>query len=116
MCIDENSVPAARAAFKSRAAEIFAAAGKSSLPKNNTVMFLNTICQKGIFGVALSVAYAAIRPAHLQQFDIGLDIGSKGHFDNMINPVRSERSRARLKFLIVAKHFVGASSPCCFFF
>ena len=34
----------------------FRFSGKSSLPRKYTRIFLKTICQKGIFGVALSVA------------------------------------------------------------
>jgi hypothetical protein len=48
--------PRLKAAVKSLAACIFASFGKSSLPSKNTRIFLNAINQKGIFGVALSVA------------------------------------------------------------
>jgi hypothetical protein len=48
--ISNPAHPASRVAVKSRAADTFAALGKSSLPSKNRRMFLNTIDQKGIFG------------------------------------------------------------------
>jgi hypothetical protein len=108
--------PASRAAFKSRAADIFASTGKSSLPRKNARMFLNTICQKRNFWRGIISRISRDGPAHLQQFDIGLDIGPKGHFDNVVDPIRSECGYACLKFLIVTKHFMSAGIPRCFFF
>ena len=48
--------PASNAAFNSRAAATFASAGKSSLPRKNTRMFLNTSSQNGTGGRGSPVA------------------------------------------------------------
>ena len=48
-------------------------------------MFLNTMSQNGILGVALSVEYAPIDPP-IFNIHIGINIGSKRYLDNMITP------------------------------
>jgi hypothetical protein len=50
---------------------------------------------------------------HLQQVDIGINIGSKRHFDNMVDAIRSKYPHAFGDRLIIEHHLASTRRSRC---
>ena len=53
-----------------------------------------------------------VSPQTTEQFDVGINVRSEGHFDNMVDALGRKRLDTLGKRLVVKNHFIGAGRTC----